>query len=478
ALDFREQAPAAATRDMYVAAGGAPAASSTEGWAAVGVPGTVAGLLHALEKWGTFDRGRVLAPAIRLAEEGFLVTPRYQQAAERSLAKLRADPEAARIFLVRDASGQWSVPPLGHRIRQPDLAHTLEAIAARGRAGFYAGEVARAIASASAAGGGRLTAEDLAAYVPVERVPVRGTFHGLTIESMPPPSSGGVVLIETLNILSRFDLGRDGYRSPRAIHLIAEALRRSFADRNTRLGDPAFVKNPVAQLLSPAYADRLRRTIDPLKASPSEAVRPYRAAWAESDHTTHLSVVDPAGNAVALTNTVNYSFGAGVVAPGTGVLMNNEMDDFATRPGTTNLYGLLQGEANAIAPRKIPLSSMSPTFVYRDGKKGRQLFLVLGAPGGPTIITTVLHILLNVEVFDMNLAEAVAAPRFHHQWFPDALWVEEGGFDEATLAALRARGHEILPRPPWGNAQAILIDDDEVRWGVSDPRGEGLAAGF
>lgn len=487
-LDFREKAPLAATPDMYQRDGEYLPELSRSGHLSVATPGTVAGLLHALEQWGTLTRKRVLAPAIRLAGQGFEVTPRYRKHATMRLEILRRDREAARLFLVAGKKGgPRQVPPLGHRLKQRDLARTLGAIARRGRAGFYEGAVAEKLVAASKAGGGILSREDLSFYRPTERAPLVGQYRHLEIHAMPLPSSGGIVLIETLNILDGFDLSEEGWRSPSSLHHYIEALRRAFADRNTELGDPSFLTNPAARLTSRAYADQLRAGIDSHRATPSANIKPYAAEADGGNDTSHVSIVDAAGNAVALTNTVNYVFGAGVVAPGTGVLLNDEMDDFAAKPGTENLYGLVQHEANAIAPGKIPLSSMSPTLVFDRSKKERRLHLVLGAPGGPTIITTVLQIILHVVHEGMNISEAVAAPRLHHQWWPDRTFYEKRGLEAATKEALRAMGHELqegLSAGPvivdhWGNAQCILIDPvTGVRHGASDPRGEGMASGY
>jgi gamma-glutamyltranspeptidase / glutathione hydrolase len=482
-LDFREQAPLAAHRDMYLRGGEYVRELSQRGWLAAGTPGAVAGLLQAIETWGTLPRERLLQPAIEAAENGFAVTERYHQAVGRTLEHLRNDPEAASIFLVpgEGPDDPPVQPPLGHIVRQPDLARTLRRIAEEGRDGFYKGPVAEAIARGAAEGGGLITREDLEAYAPIEREPVVIRYRDLVLHAMPPPSSGGVVLAQLLGITERFDLSREGFDDPRRLHLLAEAMRRSYADRNVHLGDPAFVKNPVAELTDPEYLAGLRRTIDPLRATPSDEIRPYAPGdLADAgDQTSHLSVVDAAGNAVALTNTVNFSFGACVVAPGTGVLMNNEMDDFAAAPGRPNMFGLVQHEANAIAPRKIPLSSMSPTIVLREDESGSQrLYMVLGSPGGPTIITQVFQFLVNVHLFGMNIAEAVAAPRIHHQWLPDRILME-GGFSDETVAALEALGHEIVQRRDWGNAHAIVVDPKTGRLeGAPDPRGEGVAAGF
>ncbi|MDF1562399.1 MAG: gamma-glutamyltransferase [Deltaproteobacteria bacterium] len=480
ALDFREKAPAAATRDMYLKEGEVVPGLSREGWLSVATPGQVAGLLLALEKWGKLPRAKVMAPAIRLARQGFPVSPRYQHLAGKSLEKLRKDPEAARIFLTRGEDGAWQVPPLGHVVKQPDLARTLQRIAKQGSKGFYAGPVARAIEASAKEGGGILTAKDLAAYAPTERAPVVGRYRGFEIHSMPPPSSGGVILLELLQILEGHDPKARGWRSPATLHLMAEAMRRAFADRNTQLGDPAFVENPIDTLLDPSYAARQRASIDPAKASRSDQVKPLAPEGASGEsgtHTSHLSVVDATGNAVALTTTVNYLFGAGVVAKGTGVLMNDEMDDFAAAPGAPNVFGLVQGEANAVAPNKIPLSSMSPTLVFEPGEGGRRLRWVVGSPGGPRIITTVLQVLIEVIDHGKDIQEAVSLPRLHHQWYPDRIFVEPG-FEAATLEGLKALGHTLEEGEPWSAANCIEVDEAGVRHGGTDPRQEGLAEGY
>jgi len=499
ALDFRERAPAAAFRDMYLREGKYDPALSQEGWSAVAIPGQVAGLLHLLETRGRLSREQVLAPAIRAARQGFEVTPLYREVAERSLGKLRRDPAAAEIFLVPGPKGApRMVPPLGFRLIQNDLAKTLQAISKKGRAAFYEGAVANSMATAAKGGGGLLTRADLKAFLPQPSEPLIGYFRGHEIHSMPLPSSGGITLLETLNILSADALERDGWHAPSMLHLLVEALRRAFADRNTQLGDPKFVEVPSKKLLSAGYAASLRKGIRADQATPSLSLpqRPVPEIDDQRD-TSHLSIVDAEGNAVAMTVTINYYFGAGVVAPSTGVLMNDEMDDFAASPGEANIFGLVQGEANAIAPGKVPLSSMTPTLVFerqRDGEQAklgrappgeaprrgaaRRLRYVLGSPGGPRIITTVLQILLDLVVFDHNISEAVSAPRLHMQWLPDRLFVEPG-FEAATLKGLRERGHSLVVEPEWSAANCIAIDPKTgQRQGASDPRREGLAEGY
>ncbi len=467
-LDFRETAPAAASAGMYLDASGNPVRdSSLRGYLAAGVPGTVKGLDHALGKYGKLARAAVMAPAIALARDGFVLGPTDVELLDGKAELLARDPAAARIFLRPDGT-RFRV---GDRLVQSDLATTLALIAERGPDAFYRGPIAAAVAAASAARGGILTEADFAAYAVNEAASVVCAYRAYRIVSAPPPSSGGTILCEMLNVLAGWDLGGLGFHSPRAIHLTAEAMRRAYLDRNNLLGDPAFVANPIARLLSPEYAARLRMAIDPDNATPSAALGPSVAPH-EKPETTHYSVIDGAGDAVAVTYTINGNFGAGVVAPGTGFLLNNEMDDFAVKPGTANLFGLVQGEANAIAPGKRPLSSMTPTIVTRDGR----LVLVLGSPGGPRITTAVLQTLTNIVDHGMTPAAAVAAPRFHHQFLPDTLFYEKGGLSPETVAALAAMGHRLVERPPWGAVELIAIGDNGRRIGVNDPRRSAGAA--
>lgn len=471
AIDYRETAPAAATRDMFLdAAGDADPAKSRFSGLAVGVPGTVAGLAraHALYGSGRFTLAELIRPAVALARDGIAVTRPLHDglASDWVRPRLSADPAAAAVFY---PDGR----PLavGALLRQPDLADTLEAIAREGPDGFYRGAVAGAIAETVRERGGVMTRADLAAYAPIVREPVRGRFMGYEIVSMPPPSSGGVHLVQMLNILSRFPLAEWGHGSARTIHAIAEAARRAYADRARYLGDPDFVDVPLSALIDSDYAARLAEAIDPRRATASSAVAPGLDIPAESAETTHFSVVDADGNAVANTYTLNFSYGVGFMATGTGVLLNNELDDFSAKPGVPNAYGLVGGEANAVAPGKRPLSSMTPTIILREG----DVFLVTGSPGGSRIITTVLQVVLNVLAHGLDLATATAAPRIHHQWLPDELRVEQG-ISPDTLAILREMGHAVTRGRAIGSAQSIAVGPDGMRAGVSDPRRPGGAA--
>jgi gamma-glutamyltranspeptidase/glutathione hydrolase len=475
ALDFRERAPLQATPTMYLdAQGKVRPNASTEGYLAVAVPGTVAGLAEVHQRYGNLPWKTVVAPAIRLATEGFNVSPALAGAIARQQT-LQQHPAARQIF-----TRNGKPLAVGDRLIQKDLAKTLTAIAANPQS-FYRGSIAQAIAQDMAANRGLITLADLQQYRPVWRDPVCGVFRVYQVCSMPPPSSGGVHLLQMLNLISPIDLKGLGWHHPDALHFLIEAMRIAYRDRAEYLGDPDFVKVPVNALISPAYADLRRREIDPKRARPSSEV-PLRdltqveklKRLKESNDTSHLSVVDSAGNAVSLTFTVNLGFGAGIVTPGTGIVLNNEMDDFSTASGVPNAFGLVGREANAIAPRKTPLSSMTPTIVTEKG----QLRLVVGAPGGSTIITTVLQIILNVLVYEMPVEKAVAAPRLHHQWLPDAVLVESFGFDTLTLEDLRRRGHTLRDRPGWGNAMAITRSPDGLLQGSADPRGDGAAAGF
>ncbi len=443
-LNFRETAPAASTRTMYQAADGTvPAGASLNGWRAVAVPGSVLGLDTALARWGTLPRERVMAPAIRLAREGFVLTRGDTDIIARAASRLRRDTATAAIFLRPDGSA----PRPGDRLVQPALAATLAAIADRGPAAFYEGALPKAAEAASDAANGILTAADFAAYRVTEAPPVACTYRGYAILSAPPPSSGGTALCELLGVLEGYDLRAMGFHGADAVHVMVEAMRHVYADRNTKLGDPAFVDNPVADLLSPAHAAEIRARI---AAGTQGSAAPQAP---EKTETTHLSVVDAAGNAVALTTTLNGAFGAGVVAPGTGVLMNDEMDDFTTAPGRPNMFGLVQGEANAIAPGKRPLSSMTPTIVLRDG----HLVAVLGSPGGSRIITTVLETILNLVDHGMAPQEAVDAPRLHDQGQPDVLFAEPRALSPDTRQRLEAMGYHIRINPPWGAVALVAV---------------------
>jgi gamma-glutamyltranspeptidase / glutathione hydrolase len=470
-VNFREKAPRAARRDMYLdASGAARPEASLYGYLAAGVPGTVMGLDHALRQYGRLDRARVMAPAIALARDGFTLGEADAAIIASRAERLARDREAARIFLRPDGTPHQP----GDRLVQPDLAATLTLIAARGPEAFYRGPIAEAVEEASAAHGGVLTKEDFADYDIAEAEPVACAYRGFRVYSAPPPSAGGTVLCLMLQVFAGWDLGMLGYHSPRTIHLMAETMRRAFIDRNTAFGDPDFVPDPSPRLLAPGHAAAIRAAIDPGRATPSAAIGPGTPPR-EPAQTTHYSIVDSEGNAVAATYTLNGNFGAAVVAPGTGFLLNNEMDDFTVKPGAPNLFGLVQGAANAIAPGKRPLSSMTPTIVERDGRP----VLVLGSPGGPRIITAVLETIVNIVDFGLSPPDAVAAPRFHHQWLPDVLYVERGGFPPETLAALTERGHRVEEQRPWGAVALIATGPDGMLLGVSDPRRPaGAAVGY
>ncbi|HMB82961.1 MAG TPA: gamma-glutamyltransferase [Terriglobales bacterium] len=483
-IDFREKAPAAATENMYLDAQGnvipdSSKDSSLVGYKSIGVPSSVAGLVYAEKKYGKLSLEKVIAPAIKLARDGFSLAFEDTQDLKND-EYLAQFPESKRIF---QRDGNYYQP--GELLKQPELAHTLERIA-KNPDDFYHGSLARELAAAIHKGGGLITAADLAAYEVKEREPIRGSYRGYDIISAPPPSSGGVALVEILNILEGFDLSKLGDRSADAIHLEVEAFRRVFYDRAEFMGDPDFAKIPVPQLIDKKYAAAWRDSIDPNHASVSkdlkrpvfgelERVAQSRpTAIREPENTTHYSVVDAAGNAVSVTTTLNDSFGSRVTAEGLGFLLNDEMDDFAAKQGVPNAYGLIQGPANAIGPGKRPLSAMTPTIVLKDGK----LFLVLGSPGGPTIITTVANVLIGVVDFSLDIAEAVNAPRFHHQWLPDQILVEDR-LSPDTMNLLRSKGHKLDVRHFWGDGECIMVDPKTgERLGASDGRNNGKAVGY
>lgn len=469
AIDYREMAPASATRDMYLDAdGNADSTLSRFHGLAVGVPGTVAGMQLALETYGTMTLEQAAAPAIRLAEEGILVTADLADSLKALEKRLKSWPASAAIFYKED--GSFYEP--GDVLKQPDLAATLKTIAAGGPDGFYKGEVAEKIAASVQEAGGSMTVEDLANYRAVIRAPVTGTYRGHEIVSMPPPSSGGTHIIQILNVMEGYPIGFLGHNSSDTIHLMAEAMKRAYADRSEYLGDPDFVEVPVAALTSKDYATKIRKGISLNRATPSATIKPGNLAPYESDQTTHFSIVDKDGNAVSNTYTLNFSYGSGMTAAGTGVLLNNEMDDFSAKPGVPNAYGLIGGEANAVEPRKRPLSSMSPTIVLKDGKP----YLVTGSPGGSRIITTTLQVISNMIDHGMNVAEATHAARIHHQWLPDEIRVEQGGLSHDTVAALEAKGHTIAVKSVMGSTQSIHVDADKgLLLGASDPRRTGSA---
>jgi gamma-glutamyltranspeptidase/glutathione hydrolase len=467
-VDYREEAPSSASRNMYLdASGELKPQASTVGARAAGVPGTVAGLALAEQKYGKLGLARVLAPAIRLASRGFPVSYTLSESFRGGQPVLEKFDASRRIFL-RD--GKLYAP--GEILRQPALARTLKEIAHHGQERFYRGRIAGEIARTMQKYDGLITQADLANYQAKLRPPLVGHFRGYEVMTIPPPSSGGVLLIEMLNILEPLDLGApDSYQS---IHLMAETMRRAYADRAAFLGDADFVVVPVKGLTSPEYAAALRKDIL-ASQSVSRRVEAGKPQAFEAGQTTHYSVLDAEGNAVSNTYTLNGWFGCGVTVEGAGFLLNNEMDDFAARPGAPNMFGLVQGEANAIAPGKRPLSSMTPTIVIQDGK----VCLVLGSPGGGTIINTVLQVLLNVLAFKMDIRQAVSAPRFHHQWMPDRLLLERVGFSADTLAKLREAGYQLDFRDSLGDCEAIEVDSKSGwRFGASDPRGDGKAVGY
>jgi len=495
-IDYREKAPAAATRDMYLGgpnsknAGKPDAALSLVGYKSIAVPGSVAGMYYAHKKWGKLPWASLIAHAIRLARSGFRLSQEdIDDLRDPDVKELADFATTKRIFLrnpLRSPLHNDGAYEPGDVLRQPDLARTLERLA-RDPMEFYKGPMAREIASFIKKGGGLVTAADLAAYEVKERRPVRGRYRGYEIIGAPPPSSGGITLIETLNILEGYDLGTLGSRSADSMHLTVEALRRAFYDRADFLGDSDFAQLPVAQLLDKKYAEAWRASIDPKHATPSgELKRPTFTGLdvnarlnvvpvREPEHTTHYSIVDAHGNAVAVTTTLNDSFGSRVTVDKLGFLLNDEMDDFASAPASPNKYGLIQGEANAIQPGKRPLSAMAPTMVLKDGK----LFLVLGTPGGPRIISTVANILMGVIDYGLDIQQAVAAPRFHHQWSPDEVRIERYGFSPDTLRILTERGHQVLSTGYWSDGECIMVAPKTGELlGATDPRSNGRALGY
>ena len=478
-LDFREKAPLAATANMYLDKdGNVIKGLSTYGHLAVGVPGSVSGLEYAREKFGTQTRASLLKPAIQLAKQGFTLTQGDQDILQTAIEAFRKDPATAAIFLNHGQPFK-----VGDKLVQKDLAKTLQAISQRGADGFYKGPVAESIAQSSKLGGGIITLADLAKYRTRELAPIECDYRGYHVVSAPPPSSGGVVICEMLNILEGYPLKELGFRAAQSVHYQIEAMRHAYVDRNSYLGDPDFVANPVARLTDKAYAAQIRAAIDPNKAGISKDLKPGVAPH-EGTNTTHYSIADRWGNAVAVTYTLNDWFGAKVTAAGTGVLLNNEMDDFTAKIGVPNLYGLVQGEANAIAPGKRPLSSMSPTIVSQNG----QPVMVLGTPGGSRIITAVLLTLLNTIDYGMSLQEAVDAPRFHQQWLPDLTSVENFALSPDTRQMLEAKGHKLGPAQPANHVTAVMIGAPSLGgkpvgnsrfYGANDPRrNTGLALGY
>jgi gamma-glutamyltranspeptidase/glutathione hydrolase len=477
AIDYREMAPAAAHRDVYLDKNGnliEGEGGSLVGYRAAGVPGTVRGMEFALRKYGSgkLTWAQLIEPARQLAGRGFVVTHSLAHSLYSSREYLEKYAETKRIYL---KNGQYYKE--GELFRQPQLAATFARLQRLGPNEFYEGETARLIVADMKRNNGLMTMDDLRGYVAKERTPVRGNYRGYEIISMPPPSSGGAVLIEMLNILEGFDLQKLEASSSDRYHLMAEAMRRAFADRAEYMGDSDFVKVPVPGLIDKAYAATLRATINTERASTSAEVRAGRPTGYESDETTHFTVVDAQGNAVSNTYTLNNSYGSAAVAKGTGIILNDEMDDFAAKPGTPNMYGLIQGERNAVAPKKRPLSAMTPTIVLR---KDGSLWFTVGSPGGPTIINTVLCIITNVIDYEMNIQQAIDFPRIHHQWLPDELVGEPFGLSGDTQKALTARGHTLAKLRYLGDAEGIMIEEKTgVRLGATDPRrSDGLAQGY
>jgi gamma-glutamyltranspeptidase/glutathione hydrolase len=477
AVDYRETAPAAATREMFVGPDGElikGEGSSLLGYRAAGVPGTVAGLALALKKYGSgkLSWAALIEPAKKLATDGFVISHKTEQLLRDHQPILSPFPDSRRIFL-----RGGNLYREGETLRQPDLAATLGRLQKKGAREFYEGETARLIAEDMRQHHGLITAADLRDYAAKERVPLRGTYRDYEIVSMPPPSAGGAVLIEMLNILEGFDLKKLHPFSAERYHLLVEAMRRAYADRAEYLGDADFVSVPIAGMIDKAYAERQRSTIKLDRATPSSEIGGGKPAGYEPTQTTHFTVVDAEGNAVANTYTLNGWFGAGVVAIGTGVLLNNEMDDFTSKPGVPNLYGAIQSERNAIAPRKRPLSSMTPTFVLRpDGS----LYFAIGSPGGTTITNTVMQVITNIIDHGMNIQEAIDAPHLHHQWLPDEIVEEPLGLSPETRKALEERGHHFAPEPKsMSDLQGIMIDSEtKMRLGGSDSRQDGAAIGY
>jgi len=473
-VDFREEAPKKATRNMYIGPDGKATKDSLIGWRASGVPGSVKGFAMASKQWGTMKWADLLAPAIHLARDGYPVGKTLAAELRSPENRMKADPESTRIFL-RNGNPYRE----GETLRQPDLAATLERIAKNGAQEFYSGETARKVAAAMKEHRGLISLDDLKNYRAIDRKPLEGDYHGYHVITAPPPSAGGLGILQMMGILSGTDYGSDGADSPKAIHYEAEAMRRFYADRSAYLGDPAYYHVPVAQLLSPTYLASRRNSIQPDRATPSVDVSPglkqvsmAHISQSESNETTHFNIVDSQGNAVAVTYTLNGSFGCGITVPGLGFLLNNEMDDFVAKPGSPNMFGLVGGEADSIAPGKRPLSSMNPTILTHDGK----LFMAVGAPGGSRITTGVLQVILDVIDFHMNPQDAVDLPRFHHQWKPDVLYLENG-FHPETIAALKKMGYEIKPIESVARVEAIVVKNGVLEGGT-ETRLDGKVAAY
>lgn len=472
AIDYREKAPAGATRTMYLdSAGNFIANKSTYGHLASGVPGSVAGMLEALKKFGTLPREKVIAPAIGLASDGFALNGHLAASLKQSLPSFLKFPGSVRSF-----TNNGTALNEGDVWKQPELAATLRLIAEKGADGFYRGPVADLLVAEMKRGGGLISHADLEGYAPVFRDVVRGTYRGYDVISMPPPSSGGIAVVQLLNMLEPYDLHAYGWNSAKTVHLMTESMRRVYADRAEFLGDPDFYNVPQRGLLSKNYAATLRAGIDTLRSSRSDAISHGAPAGYESEETTHYSVADKYGNCVSVTTTLNGGYGSHVTVEGAGFLLNNEMDDFSAKPGTPNAYGLVGNDANAIAPAKRMLSSMAPTILVKNNEP----FMVIGSPGGSTIITTVLQVIVNVVDFGMTIQEAVDAPRIHHQWLPDKVFYEKGALTEEAITTLKGMGHILEERRgTQGLAEGLLFDaQKKTIVGASDRRGYGAAAGW
>ncbi|QBF84978.1 gamma-glutamyltransferase [Shewanella maritima] len=464
AIDYREVAPNKAHRDMFLnEQGDADKKLSREHGLAIGVPGTVMGMSLALEKYGTMELEQVIAPAISLAKNGISVTSDLATSLAGLKRRISQWPSSKAIFYRPDGSNF----DIGDVLKQPDLAHSLSLIAKHGNKGFYQGETAEKIVAAVQQAGGIMTLQDMKNYSVVEREPVSGEYRGYKVVSMPPPSSGGTHIIQMLNMLEQFPIDKLGHNTADTLHLMTESMKYAYADRSEFLGDPDFVKVPVSELTNKSYAKSLADKFTINKTTPSAEIKPGKLAPYESNQTTHYSVVDKWGNAVSNTYTLNFSYGSGLVAAGTGILLNNEMDDFSAKPGTPNGYGLIGGEANAVAGNKRPLSSMSPTIVMKDGKP----YIITGSPGGSRIINITLQIIMNVIDHGLNIAEATAAPRVHHQWLPDYLRVERS-LNQDTIKLLESKGHEVKVGNSIGSTQSIVVTEDG-KFGASDPRRAG-----
>ena len=464
-IDYREMAPAGASRDMFLNEDGTvDKRKAYNSVSAAGIPGTVAGLIHALEKYGTLDLKTVIQPAIDLAENGFEVPAALHLNLRSASQRLARNDEANRVYL----GGTGTAPDMGSLFKQPDLAATLKRVRDKGFDGFYKGKTAELIAAEMQRGGGVMNVEDLASYRAIERQPVRSSFRGYDIVSAPPPSSGGVHVSQILKLLEPYPIEDMGHNSAAYLHLLIESMKLAYADRSEYLGDPDRTEIPVKTLTSESYLDRRRALIQADVATPSEVIKPGNVDDNESTETTHFSIVDQFGNVVTNTYTINFSFGSGIVVPGTGMLLNNEMDDFAAKPGSPNGYGLVQGEANAVAAGSRPLSSMTPTLVFKDGKP----WVATGSPGGSRIITAVAQTLLNLMAFDMTLGMATSSPRIHHQWMPDRAMVEPG-ISSDTVSILEASKHKILrSNSTIGRVNSVQIEDGWF-YGYADPRRPG-----